>query len=353
MLATVAAALENGVVLLDDDRLLLANGAAAALRVVRDGELTSRALLRIAREARRSGVRVTRDIELPWGAASRAVHVVAAPVPDTSQVVVLLTDLEEPRRVEAVRRDFIANVSHELKTPVGAMLLLAEAMRDATGDPGAIKQFSERMVHEATRMARLVKELLDLSRLQGGEPLPQMGAVRVADLITEAVEPLHLGASAAGIQLEVGDTGRLSVWGERRQLVTALTNLIENAIAYSHRGSRVGVGAWQRVEEGATMVEIAVSDEGVGIDKVDQERVFERFYRVDAARSRATGGTGLGLAIVKHIANNHGGRVSVWSRSGVGSTFTLHLPTPPPSTGRDGGAPQDRPDIPPDLEALP
>ena len=329
MLATVAAALETGAVLLDDDDVLLANEAALALRVVWGRELTSRVLARIAREARRSGQRITRDVDLPWGASSRAIHVVAAPVPRSAQVVLLLSDLEEARRVEAVRRDFIANVSHELKTPVGALLLLAEALRDASDDPVASKQFTDRMIHEAGRLSRLVKELLDLSRLQGGEPLPAMGAVWVTDILADATDPLQVRADAAGITLDIGAADGLVVWGDRRQLATAVTNLVENAIAYSGRGGRVGVGARLQLEDGGRAVQIAVSDEGVGIAKAEQERVFERFYRVDAARSRATGGTGLGLAIVKHIAQNHGGRVTLWSQPGVGSTFTLHIPVPP------------------------
>jgi two-component system sensor histidine kinase SenX3 len=328
-LATVAAALETAAVLLDDDDVLLANEAAVALRVVAGRQLTSRTLSRIARDARRKGNRITQDLDLPWGASFRAVHVVAAPVPGTAQVVLLLSDLEEARRLEAVRRDFIANVSHELKTPVGAMLLLAEALRDATDDPVAMKQFTDRMMREADRMSRLVQELLDLSRLQGGEPMPAMAEIRVSDIIADAADPLLVRADAAGITLDIGSTTGLTTWGDRRQLATALTNLIENAIAYSAAGSRVGIGAKREIDDGLSTIVISVSDEGVGIEKSDQERVFERFYRVDTARSRATGGTGLGLAIVKHVANNHGGRVGVWSRPGVGSTFTLHLPAPP------------------------
>jgi two-component system sensor histidine kinase SenX3 len=257
------------------------------------------------------------------------VHAVAAPVPGTALVVLLLSDLQEARRLEAVRRDFIANVSHELKTPIGAMLLLAEALRDAADDPVAMKQFTERLLREAGRMSRLVQELLDLSRLQGGEPLPAMEAVSVTDVIADAADPLQVRAEAAGIDLEIRFPQGLVVLGDRRQLATAVTNLIENAIAYSPRGAKVGIGARLHPDDTAETVEISVSDEGVGIDKADQERVFERFYRVDTARSRATGGTGLGLAIVKHIMNNHGGRVTVWSRVGVGSTFTLHLPVAP------------------------
>ena len=339
-MATVAAALETAAVLLDEDDVLLANEAARALRVVAGRELTSRTLSRIARDARRKGHRITQDLDLPWGAAFRAVHVVAAPVPGTGQVVLLLSDLEEARRLEAVRRDFIANVSHELKTPVGAMLLLAEALRDATDDPVAMKHFTDRMMKEAGRMSRLVQELLDLSRLQGGEPLPAMEAVRVSDIVADATDPLQVRADAAGIALEIGSSAGLTIWGDRRQLATALTNLIENAIAYSAPGSRVGVGAKCEVDDGLATVVISVSDEGVGIEKSDQERVFERFYRVDTARSRATGGTGLGLAIVKHVANNHGGRVGLWSFPGVGSTFTLHLPVPPANAAEGQHSPQ-------------
>ncbi len=329
VLATVAAALDSGAVLFDGDEVVLVNEAARALRVVRDGRLTAPVLSMIVRDARRQGVRVTQDVDLPWGAGTRAVHAVAAPVPRTAHVVLLLSDLEEARRVEAVRRDFIANVSHELKTPVGALMLLAEAVAEGSDDPEAVQHFAERMVHEAGRLSRLVQELLDLSRVQGGEPLPAPGQVLVADLLSETIEALRLRAEVADIRLEVGDAGDLVVWGDRRLLVTALTNLIDNAITYSASGTKVGIGTRTAEVDGTEVVAIAVSDEGVGIEKADQDRVFERFYRVDAARSRATGGTGLGLAIVKHIASNHGGRVTVWSRPGFGSTFTLHLPVPP------------------------
>jgi two-component system sensor histidine kinase SenX3 len=340
VLATVAAALETAAILLDEDVVLLANEAARALRVVAGSELTSRTLSRIAREARRKRHRITQDLDLPWGASFRAVHVVAAPVPETAQVVLLLSDLEEARRLEAVRRDFIANVSHELKTPVGAILLLAEALGDATDDPVAMKQFTDRMMREAGRMSRLVQELLDLSRLQGGEPLPAMEEIRVSDIFADAADPLQVRADAAGIVLDIGPSASLTTWGDRRQLATALTNLIDNAIAYSAAGSRVGVGVKCEIDDGLATILISVSDEGVGIEKSDQERVFERFYRVDTARSRATGGTGLGLAIVKHVANNHGGRVSLWSHPGVGSTFTLHLPAPPANAAEGQHSPQ-------------
>jgi two-component system sensor histidine kinase SenX3 len=339
VLSTVAATLESGVILLDDEEVVLANDAARALRVMALNRLTARPLLRLARDARTTGERLTRDVDLPWGASSRAVHAVAAPVPDSAHVVLLLTDLQEARRLEAVRRDFVANVSHELKTPIGAMLLLAEALNDAADDPEASKQFAERILHEAGRMSRLVQELLDLSRLQGGEPLPSLDVVRVGDIVSDATEPLQVRAAAAGIQLDIGDVSDLAALGDRRQLVTALTNLIENAVAYSPSGSKVGIGARRDIDaNGAETVAISVTDEGVGIADLDQERVFERFYRVDTARSRATGGTGLGLAIVKHVMANHGGRVTLWSKEGVGSTFTLHVPASPASASERRGS---------------
>jgi two-component system, OmpR family, sensor histidine kinase SenX3 len=326
VLDTVSSILETAVILIDDDQVLLANEAARALRVVWDNELSAPELSRLARQAHRNASRITKDLDLPWGGTSRAVHAIAAPVHGTTYVVLLLADLQESRRLEAVRRDFIANVSHELKTPIGAMLLLAEALRGAADDPEALKNFTDRMLHEANRMSRLVQELLDLSKLQGGEPLPSLAITRVDDIVGDAVEPLLVRAAAAGINVEIGIKDDLAVMGDRRQLVTALTNLIENAIAYSPSGGRVGIGARNSRDDVRETVEIAVSDQGVGIEKADQKRVFERFYRVDTARSRATGGTGLGLAIVKHIMYNHGGRVTVWSQPGVGSTFTLHLP---------------------------
>lgn len=325
VLATVAAALDTAAVLLDGHEVVLANDAALALRVVRGRTLTSPVLARLVRDARRSGSRVRLDVELPWGAVTRPVQATAAAVPDTDQAVVLLEDLADRRRVEAVRRDFVANVSHELKTPLGGLLLLAESVRDAAYEPGAARPFAERMIVEVTRLSRLVQELIELSRLQGADPLPHPDRVPVARLIEQAVERVRFTAESADVELTVAADQALAVWGDERSLVTALTNLLDNAIAYSPPGRRVGVGARERDEE----VEVAVSDEGVGIPSDELERIFERFYRTDPARSRTTGGSGLGLAIVKHVAENNGGRVTVWSSAGIGSTFTLHLPIPP------------------------
>ena len=334
VLETVAAALDSGVVLLEGYDVVLANDAALALRVVRGTALASPLLARLVRDARRGGKRVQQDVELPWGAGRRPVNVTVAPVPATERAVLLLRDLTEARRVEAVRRDFVASVSHELKTPVGGLLLLAEAIRDAAEDPVATLRFADRMTHEAGRLSQLVRDLLDLSRLQGGEPLPSPIGVDVTWLVQDAVDRVRVAAEAAGVDIAVGDCEGLHVWGDPRSLETALVNLLDNAINYSVADKRVAVGGRSAAPE---VVEIFVADQGTGIAAGDLDRVFERFYRADPARSRRTGGTGLGLAIVKHVAENAGGRVSVWSQPGMGSTFTLALPTPPNNRPVGGG----------------
>ncbi|MDP9435134.1 MAG: ATP-binding protein, partial [Actinomycetota bacterium] len=237
-------------------------------------------------------------------------------------VAVLLEDVTEARRVEAVRRDFVANVSHELKTPVGAMQLLAEAVVDAREDPEAVRRFGGRVQKEAERLARLVQELIDLSRLQGADPLPDPVCVQVDRVVAEACDRAGTVAAARGIRVVRSGQRGLQVLGSEQQLVTALVNLLDNAVHYSPDGTRVAV----TVARSGDLVDVSVTDQGIGIAEKDLERVFERFYRADPARSRATGGTGLGLAIVKHVATNHGGEVTVWSVEGSGSTFTLRLP---------------------------
>ncbi len=312
------------VVLDPADEVVLANPAARQMGVVRGGRVVVDDLRRLARAARRDGEarHGVVDTRGRLGREPIAVSVRVAPLVETGYVALLLDDVTETRRLEAVRRDFVANVSHELKTPVGALTLLAEAVQDAADDPEAIRRFAGRMQHEGTRLGRLVAELIELSRLQGAEPLPSPTVVDVDTLVVEAVDRTRLAAESAGIVVVSGGEGRLSVRGNELQLVTALVNLIDNAVAYSPAGTRVAVGTRRRDDH----VEISVSDQGIGIAESDLERVFERFYRADPARSRATGGTGLGLAIVKHIATNHGGGVSVWSVEGSGSTFTLRLP---------------------------
>jgi two-component system sensor histidine kinase SenX3 len=237
-------------------------------------------------------------------------------------VLVLVEDRTEARRVEEVRRDFVANVSHELKTPIGALRLLAEAVHEAAGDSEAVRRFAGRMQQESLRLSTLVQELIDLSRLQAADAVHSPEPVVISEVVGEAVDRSRLGADAKRIDVVVGGVDGAVVSGDHALLVTAVRNLIDNAIAYSSEDTRIGIGL-RRHED---IVEIAVSDQGIGIDAAEQERIFERFYRVDPARSRATGGTGLGLSIVKHVAANHGGEVTVWSVQGHGSTFTLRLP---------------------------
>ncbi|WP_313887740.1 sensor histidine kinase [Lentzea alba] len=236
--------------------------------------------------------------------------------------VVDATDESESVRLEKTRRDFVANVSHELKTPVGALALLAEAVLDASDDQDEVRRFSAKIMQEATRLGTLVTELIALSRLQGAEKLPELSDTEIDVVINEALSRSKLAAESVNISITTDEPSGFVVPGDRSLLVTALTNLLDNAVAYSPPGSPVSVS--RRLVDGH--VEIAVTDRGIGIAEDQQQRVFERFYRVDKARSRATGGTGLGLAIVKHVAANHGGEVKLWSLPGTGSTFTLRLP---------------------------
>ena len=354
----------NGVVVVDrDEFVVLANPAARRLGVLDQDRLGTPELRDLARDVVAAGGCAPRSvtIEQPPRAGSarrgeaRAFSVLATPIrlagdDRPTAVVLLLDDVTEARRLEAVRRDFVANVSHELKTPVGALTLLAEAVLDAADDPDAVARFAQRMQREGERLGRLVRELIELSRLQGAEPLPGDDLVAVRAVLDDAVDLHRLVAEQAGISVIVRCPDTLAVRGNRAQLAMAVSNLLDNAIAYSPAGTRVAVTAstddGDEDDDGAR-VRIAVSDQGIGIAQADQERVFERFYRVDPARSRRTGGTGLGLAIVKHVASNHGGGVAVWSREGAGSTFSITLPaaarlaTTDQLTGADDAATDD------------
>lgn len=237
-------------------------------------------------------------------------------------VLLLADDLTRAVRVEETRRDFVANVSHELKTPVGAINLLAETMEDAAEDPEAVRRFAERMQTESRRLSHLVQEIIELSRVQGASALPDAEPVEIDDVIEDAVALNRNFALGSHIDIAVGGAEGLRVFGSASMLTTALSNLLSNAITYSEPETRVGLS----VRRDGGMVELSVKDQGIGISKENLERVFERFFRVDKARSRDTGGSGLGLAIVKHITSDHGGEVTAWSMAGQGSTFTLRIP---------------------------
>ncbi len=322
--------MDPAVVFVDiDDSVLLANPAARALGVVRGDRLLVQELVGLSRTVRERGSRRA-DVRLPGdlaGAGPRllGVHGVrlgSGTTPAPGPVALVLVDVTETRRVETVRRDFVANVGHELKTPVGALALLAEAIEGAADDPEAVQRFAGRMAREADRLSRLVRELIDLSRLQGGEPLPELAPVDVDTVIAESVDRARTAALAKQLDIVVGGETGLVVRGVESQLATAVTNLLANAVAYSPGENRIAVAARAR----SGFAEITVTDSGIGIPRKDRLRVFERFYRVDQSRASSTGGTGLGLAIVKHVANNHGGSVGVWSEEGLGSTFTLRIP---------------------------
>ena len=258
----------------------------------------------------------------PLGSGRILIGTRVAPISD-GFVLILVDDRTQAHRVEEVRRDFVVNVSHELKTPVGGLALLAEAVEDASDDPEAVQRFAGRMKTEAARLSRLVSEIVDLSRLQTSDILADMVIVDVAECASEAVDQISVVAGSREVMaIAWPEPDGTRVYGDRDLIVTAIRNLVANAVAYSEDGTRVTVVT----RRSGDLVEVAVTDQGAGIRAEDQERIFERFYRLDSARSRQTGGTGLGLSIVKHICANHGGTISVWSQEGHGSTFTIQLP---------------------------
>ncbi|MFV2099700.1 ATP-binding protein [Micromonospora sp. LOL_024] len=339
--------LRAGVVVLDaEDVPVLVNPAARAMGLLRTGgrpgSIAAHPLIRtLAGQVRRTGVRREIELDLPRGRDNAGenplgVHLRAMGL-GNGYIAVEAADVTESHRLARVRRDFVANVSHELKTPIGALQLLAEALLDATVPAGdgrpdlsedlvAARRFAERIQHESTRLGRLVQELLELTRLQGAEPQPAPEPVPVDWVISEVIDRTRTTAAARRIEVTVEAERGLTVYGSDSQLATAVANLVENAVNYSGEETTVRITARAAGEQ----VEIAVADQGIGIAPTDVDRIFERFYRADQARSRLTGGTGLGLAIVKHIASNHGGRVDVASTLGGGSTFTLRLPARPP-----------------------
>jgi two-component system sensor histidine kinase SenX3 len=329
--ASVLAVLSSSAVVLDnEDRVLQASAAARAFGLVSGDQLVVQELVALARQVRRDGEIREGELDVSTTGVHRRVTSLAvraapldAAVGGGGLVLLLVEDQTESRRVEEVRRDFVANTSHELKTPVGALALLAETVEDAADDPEAVRRFASRMRQEAARLTNLVQDMITLSRIQAAEPIPDPVPVALDAVVAEALDRCRMKASARGIELvAVGEHG-LSVLGDEDLLVTALRNLLENAVAYSPDKTRVDVSTRHAADDA---VEISVADQGIGIPERDLERIFERFYRVDPARSRATGGTGLGLAIVKHVTAAHGGKVTVVSSEGAGSTFTLMLP---------------------------
>jgi two-component system sensor histidine kinase SenX3 len=328
MLQQTVALAPLGVVVVDDLRdVLVSNDRAIELGLVRNRLLDDR-VWKAAQHTLATDEDAEVELSVPGAVAegraalSVRAHVRLLSPADPRCAVVYLDDQSEQARMEASRRDFVANVSHELKTPVAAMGVLAEALLESTDDPGTVEHFGRKLLTESHRLASMVGELIELSRLQGAERLPDLVTVSVDSVVHEAISRHKVAADTADITVTTDAPSGLQMLGDEGLLVTAVANLISNAIAYSPDGSTVSISRKRRGDQ----VEIAVTDRGIGIAPADQNRVFERFFRVDKARSRATGGTGLGLAIVKHVAANHNGSIRLWSRPGTGSTFTLSIP---------------------------
>ena len=325
---------------LDQDALLVAPGEVIVfatdeiekLNLLKDGRISSPELIALIRVVRRTRQTRNGKIEVPRGPIGeglRDLTVKAIFLNDFENILVLISDESEADRVHEVRRDFVANISHELKTPIGALSLLSEAVLSAKDEPASVEKFAGRMQIEAKRLTDLVQEIINLSRLQDSDPLEVATENHVADLISEAVDLCKTTSEAKGISISNTPGPEAVVLGDSEQLIMAIHNLIENAINYSPNNTKVSISS----EIQGDIVEITVTDQGIGIPEGELERIFERFYRVDPARSRETGGTGLGLSIVKHVASNHGGDVKVWSSQNVGSSFAIRLPIFTPNGG--------------------
>ena len=326
-LNSVLNAIPLGVVVTDEQgNIVLGNHVVAGVEISRHIDvLVNEAAERIIKKSRELGSTVRETLEL-FGPPPRTLVVEARPLEGLKSIAII-EDISERTRIDAVRTDFVANISHELKTPVGALSILGDTIRDED-DLKVIHRLSSKMVKEANRMAKTIDDLLELSRIEL-DVSAVLEPVSIFSVIAESIDRMAYFAAQAGIsivsQLPEADC---VVKGDRLQLVSAVSNLVDNAVKYSEKGDKVTV----RVSPGDAAIDISVSDEGIGIPQSDIDRIFERFYRVDRARSRGTGGTGLGLSIVRHVMNNHGGSVNVTSQEGEGSTFVLTLLRPSGNT---------------------
>ncbi|ROP58858.1 two-component system sensor histidine kinase SenX3 [Curtobacterium sp. ZW137] len=323
--AAVIATMHNPAVVVDpSNTVVAASPQALTVGLVIRRRLVHQELLDLVDRVRASGEMGAEDLELPRGRRGELVGYLSFRAAQLGNRYVLLTadDLTESRRIDEVRRDFVANISHELKTPIGAIGLLSETLVAAADDPDHVRKFAGQLITESERLGALTKDIIELSRLQSVDTLDSSEEISIDKVVQAAADANEVVARARDIELVRAKKSKLRVMGDPGLLQVAVSNLIANAVKYSPDHTRVGVG----VRSAKGFVEIAVTDQGVGIPEADLDRVFERFYRVDPARSRATGGTGLGLAIVKHVVGNHGGDVRVWSQPGKGSTFTIRLP---------------------------
>jgi len=306
-----------------DNRIKYASEVALSLNIARDEKIQIDSLESLISTARKVDEPITKKIKAkrPLGIAKLNLDTWVMRL-ERGEVLLWAQNNSIVSRVETVRRDFVANISHELKTPVGALSLLAEAIEEAGKDSETIQKFAKRIGPETKRLTNVIRDIIDLSQVQSDDPLATASPVEVDRVINDAIDAVQLLADLHSIEIVQVKSPDVKIMGDEYQLVMAIRNLLSNAITFSPVNSRITVGA--KLKDG--VVEITVSDQGIGISLENQSRIFERFYRVDPARSRSTGGTGLGLAIVKHVCENHGGEVSVWSVQGQGSTFTMKFP---------------------------
>lgn len=318
-------ALESaGLVVDPSGNVVKASRMAYLTGLVREGVLVHSELDDLATVVRDTGASVKREFRQSaenFGEVDRELVARGARL-GSRYILIMVSDVTEDRRLDDVRRDFIANISHELKTPIGAIMLLAESLQPASDDPERVRRFGGKIEEEAQRLARITGDIIELSRLQANETVADPALVDLDEVITAALDRNRTIAESKSVELIAKVHGKPAVIGDRNLLIVAVDNLISNAVNYSPEGTRVGIGA----SESKGIISVTVTDQGEGIADAEQSRIFERFFRADPARSRHTGGTGLGLSIVKHTVSNHGGDVSVWSKLGAGSTFTIRLP---------------------------
>lgn len=313
------------------DEVLHSTVSARSMNIVRGSRIIEETALGIVRESRQRSTELCRDIDVPSTATGRTAQhltVRVGPLDAHGNIVLVVDDRAPLLRVEQTRRDFVANISHELKTPIGAIAILSEAVEGAADDPEAVRHFAGRLNEETARVSEMVSQIINLSRLQSDQPMMTPQQVDVCHVLADAVERNRELADSREVNLVVKAEPDLEIQGDPAQLTDAVSNLIHNAIVYSNPRARVAVSSRLVHDVDGDRADIAVADNGIGITDEDQRRIFERFYRVDYARSRDNGGTGLGLSLVKHIAQAHGGSVDVWSKVGQGSTFTLSIPLP-------------------------
>jgi two-component system sensor histidine kinase SenX3 len=312
-----------GVILDNDNQVINQSPKAIEMGLVEYEKVISPKLLELVNKARASKKSVTLETTFAKNSRSPKLFVSSRATLLSEELVILLVeDRTEAKRLEETRRDFVENISHELKTPISAISLLSEALQVAIDDPEQVKKFAKNLQRESKRLGSLVTKIIQLSRIQAGDLKGEIEVFDLGLIVDEAVELNQFLADSKGVKISLDTPSGIMVEGDAGLLVMALKNLIENAVLYSEGGANVGVG----LSVAKDLAEVTVTDNGIGIPLDQQERIFERFYRVDPSRSRDTGGTGLGLSIVKHAANNHGGEVKVFSRPGLGSTFTLSIP---------------------------